>query len=143
MGSPEAGIRILPPRERRSSGTSAFVRESRYLTMLESVTSPESISALRADVMTAKVLVWIASVGRDAELTSDAHLYVADRYQRLADWHRRRGHARRARALQVTADEHYRLGGGDGPPYAAAMAMPRPARWIRTEAVGRLPDDAA
>ena len=38
-------------------------------------------------------------------------------------------------------------GGVDGPPYAAAMAMPRPSRFIRTHAVSRNrfpgPDDAA
>jgi hypothetical protein len=107
----------------------------------------DSISGLRLDLMSAKVLVWIASVGRDANLTSEAHIYFFDRYQRLAEYHRRRGHEARARRLQAKADEHYALGGGDGPPYAAAMGMPRPRRWFTTDAVGRShfrgPDDAA
>ena len=32
----------------------------------------ESISGLHLDLMTAKLLVWVASVGRDVDLTSDA-----------------------------------------------------------------------
>ena len=41
----------------------------------------DSISRLRLDLMTAKVLVWMASVGRDADLTAEAHVYFFDRYQ--------------------------------------------------------------
>ena len=107
----------------------------------------DSISSVRLDLITAKVLVWVASVGRDAELTSEAHIFFFDRYQRLAEHHRRRGHDARARRLQAKADEHYALGGGDGPPYAAAMAMPRPRYWFATDAVSRSqlggPRDAA
>lgn len=107
----------------------------------------DSISRLRLDLMTATVLVWVASVGRDADLTTEAHIYFFDRYQRLADYHRRRGHDVRARRLQAKADAHYQLGGGDGPPYAAAMGMPRPRHWLATDAVCRQrlkgPDDAA
>jgi hypothetical protein len=32
-----------------------------------------SISALRFDLITAKILVWVARVGREAELTGEAH----------------------------------------------------------------------
>src|SRR5438128_1637139 len=107
----------------------------------------DSISGLRLDLVTAKVLVWVASVGRDVDLTSEAHIFFFDRYQRLAEYHRRRGHDARARRLQEKADEHYALGGGDGPPYAAAMGMPHPRQWVATDAVGRSqfrgPDDAA
>lgn len=106
-----------------------------------------SISGLRLDLATAKILVWVVSLGRDAELTSDAHIYFFDRYQRLADYHRLRGHNARARRLQAKADEHCELGGGEGPPYAAAMGMPRPRYWLATDAVSRRhlkgPDDAA
>ena len=107
----------------------------------------ESIAGLRLDLMTAKVLIWVISVGRDVELTSEAHIYFFDRYRRLADYHRRRGHMARARRLQVKADEHFDLGGGDGPPYAAAMGMPRPRHWVATDAVSHRnlggPGDAA
>jgi hypothetical protein len=104
--------------------------------------------SLSVDLLSAKVLVWVASVGRDAELTPEAHIYFFDRYRRLAQYHRTHGRPDKARRLQAKADEHYRAGGGvDGPPYAAAMAMPRPNRFIQTEAVGRNrfngPDDAA
>ena len=107
----------------------------------------ESISGLRWDLVTARVLVWVASAGRDVDLASEAHIYFFDRYQRLAEYHRRRGHDARARRLQAKADEHYELGGGDGPPYAAAMGIPRPRRWLATDAVSRQhlrgPKDAA
>jgi hypothetical protein len=48
---------------------------------------------LRFDLMSAKVLVWVGSVGRDADLTRDAHLFFFDRYQRLAEFHRQHGDA--------------------------------------------------
>ena len=99
------------------------------------------------DVLSAKALVWIASVGRDAELTRDAHLYFADRYARLARIHRARGRAGRANALDRKAREHLEQAGWDGPPFAAAMALPRPRQFVMTEAVSRTsldgPDDAA
>jgi hypothetical protein len=108
---------------------------------------PESISEVRLDLVSAKILVWIATAGGDVEFTADAHMYFFDRYQKLADYHRQHGHAARAHRLQQKADEHYDLGGGDGPPYAAAMGMPRPKHWFLTDAVSghRLggPDDAA
>jgi len=103
--------------------------------------------AFVADVLSARALVWVAGVGRDADLTPEAHLYFFDRYRRLAEYHRAYGRSERAAQLQATADAHYREGGGrDGPPYAAAMAMPRPQRFV-TNAVSRHridgPDDAA
>src|SRR5262245_15856932 len=106
----------------------------------------DSLLSLSVDVLSAKVLVWIASVGRDAELTTDAHIYFYDRYSRLAQYHRTRGHIAKASRFLMKADEHYRAGGG-GPPYAAAMAMPRPSRFVTTDAISRRrmdgPDDAA
>jgi hypothetical protein len=108
----------------------------------------DSMWSLTMDLMSAKVLVWVANVGRDAELTPEAHLYFFDRYRRLAQCHRTQGRPDKAKRFETKANEHYRAGGGvDGPPYAAAMAMPRPNRFIRTEAVSRSrfngPDDAA
>jgi hypothetical protein len=103
--------------------------------------------SLSLDVWSARALVWVASVGRDAELTPEAHLYFFDRYQRLARYHQSRGRYARAAQLLEKAKEHHRGSGGDGPPYAAAMAMPRPGRFVQVDAVSRTrldgPDDAA
>ena len=109
--------------------------------------SHDSRLGLTADLLSAKLLVWIASAGRSAELTLDAHLYFADRYTRLARVHRAAGHAGRANGLERKARAHLDSAGLDGPPFAAAMAMPRPRRFVMTDAVGRTwldgPDDAA
>jgi transposase InsO family protein len=109
----------------------------------------ESRLALTVDLLSAKVLVWVASVGRDADLTDEAHRFFFDRYHRLAEHHRARGRLARARRLQEKAEEHNTGGLGaptDGP-YAAAMAMPRPRRFVSVDAVSRMkfdgPDDAA
>ena len=109
------------------------------------IDSPFSLSV---DVLSARALVWLASVGRDCELTPEAHVYFFDRYRRLAAHHRARGRVARASRFEAKAEEHYRAGGGgDEPPYAAAMAMPRPGRFVTTNAVSRTrvdrPDDAA
>ncbi len=49
--------------------------------------------------------------------------------------------------MELRAFEHAQHGGWDGPPYAAAMALPRPRQWLKTNAVSRDgaggPDDAA
>jgi hypothetical protein len=97
----------------------------------------QSSWSLLIDLLSAKALVWIARAGRDAELTPEAHLYFFDRYRRLAEYHRSRGHVAKARRLLAKATEHYDAAGGDGPPYAAAMAMPPPRRFIQTDAVSR------
>lgn len=110
----------------------------------EQRTKPASMWSLRLDLATARALVWLASVGRDAELTPEAHAYLCDRYHRLADCYRRRGRLAAAGRAQARAEDHC---GGEGPPYAAAMAMPRPRRFVVTDAVSRThmdgPDDAA
>ena len=115
--------------------------------MKTTIRQVDSLYSLLLDLLSAKALVWIASVGGDADLTPEAHLYFFDRYRRLAQYHRARGSVAKAKRLQAKADEHYQAGGGDEPPYAAAMAMPRPRRLIRTDAVSRSrlgpPDDAA
>jgi hypothetical protein len=102
---------------------------------------------LRCDLVSAKVLAWALTFGRDVELTSETHAFFYDRYRRLAEYHRVRGHRSRARRLSAKADRHYRAGGFDGPPYAAAMAMPRPGNFTRVDAVSRYPvngpDDVA
>jgi hypothetical protein len=114
---------------------------------MEIATRTDSLWSLRFDLMSANVLVWIARIGRDPELLPETHLYFFDRYSRLAQVYSRRGSQARAQALRERAAEHYRAGGGDGPPYAAAMGMPRPRQWVMTDARSdravRPPDDAA
>ena len=110
--------------------------------------SNDSLWTLSVDLLSAKALVWFVCVGRDADLTPEAHLYFFDRYSRLAQYYRAHGRPGRSARAQAKADAHYRAGGGpDGPPYAAAMGMPRPRRFVRTDAVSRSryhgPDDAA
>lgn len=102
-------------------------------------TTPATESAwrLRADLTTAKVLIWAASVGRDASLTPETHFYLANRYDRLSHIYRVRGRHAKARRYLRLAAEHYRAGGWDGPPFAAAMAMPYPSRWVMVDAVAR------
>jgi hypothetical protein len=43
----------------------------------------ESLLRLRIDLATARLLVWVAGTGREAELTPEAHLHFFDRYLRL------------------------------------------------------------
>src|SRR5262249_2068616 len=100
-------------------------------------TSRDSIVRLRLDVTSARILVWFASVGRAGELTPQAHVYFFDRYRRLAECYWRRGNKVRALEMDEKAAEHARCGGWDDPPYAAAMAMPRPRTWFTTDAVSR------
>ena len=103
--------------------------------------------SLAADLFSARVLVWTASIGRDADLTPEGHRFFFDRYRRFANYHRVRGRLAKASQYEAQANEHARALGGDGPPYAAAMAMPRPRRFVRVNAIGRTylgdHDDAA
>ena len=104
----------------------------------------ESWWSLTMDLWSARSLVWVASVGREAELTNQAHRYFFDRYSRLAEYHRSHGRYARARRFAAKAEEHVPDGGS--PPYAAAMAMPRPRRFVQTYAIAGRPrgeDDAA
>lgn len=101
----------------------------------------DAVWKLTLDLWSAQVIVWAASVGRDAVLTREAHFYFFDRYSRLADEHRVRGHIRKAARLQRKAEEHFEAAGGDGPPYAAALAMPRPRAFVRVNAVGGVGND--
>jgi hypothetical protein len=90
---------------------------------------------LLVDLLSARALVWLASVGRGADLKPDVHHYFFDRYRRLAAYHRAHGRLAKAQQLEAKAQWHAEAGGADGPPYAAAMAMPRPRPFIRTDAV--------
>jgi hypothetical protein len=104
---------------------------------MTSRTATESWLSLVADLASAKALAWIARVGKDAALSPEADVYFADRYRRLARYHRAHGRTGKASRLEARAAAHWRAAGGDDPPYAAAMAIPRPRRWVVTDAVSR------
>ena len=101
----------------------------------------------RADLIATLPLLWIASRGGLHEPPPAVHLYLYDRYFRLAEHHWRRGHQRKAARLHRKAEAHYRRSGHRGPPFAAALAMPVPRPPMLTWAVAtksiRPPDDAA
>ena len=98
---------------------------------------PKKLSAdswwlLSWDLVSAHVLIWLASVGKPCELTREGHWYLFDRYSRLADYHRQRGRLAKATHYEAKASEH---SVDDEGPYAAAMAMPRPRRFVQVNAV--------
>lgn len=103
---------------------------------------------LRVDLLTTRALLLVIATRKHAALRPEVHQYFADRYARLAHYHRRRGHAKRANALLAKSLRHWHMGGGDPVPPAAALAMPHPRRPTFVEAIGfrrdeQPPDDAA
>jgi hypothetical protein len=97
----------------------------------------ESWWRLTIDMLSARLLVWVASFGRNVDLTPDAHLFFADRHLQLAALHRARRRIAHARRHQARAKDHLDAAGWDGPPYEAAMALPRPRRLSFANAVSR------
>jgi hypothetical protein len=106
-----------------------------------------SLWRLRWDVASTHMLVWLARPSATRGLRPEVHLFLADRYGRLARHHQRLGHARRASELDQMAEEQFRLGGGGEPPPAVALAMPVPRAKVLVDAIARTgswhPDDAA
>jgi len=106
-----------------------------------------SLWQLRWDVASTHVLVWFARPSESRVLRSEVHLFLADRYGRLARHHQRLGHTRRAIELDQKAAEEFRLGGGSEPPPAVAIAMPVPRPRVLVDLVAHSgpwhPDDAA
>jgi hypothetical protein len=105
-------------------------------------TEPEPIWRVRADLLSTKALLWVAGAGRGGEPTPDVHLFLYDRYWRLAVHHEQCGHKRRAERFRSKAELHYRLSGHDGPPFAAAMAVARPRGFLHTHAAASPSDDS-
>ncbi len=97
----------------------------------------ESLWTLRADIVSAKVLIWTASVGRQTKLTPETHIYLANLYDRLSHQYCLRARHAKATRFARLAAQHYRAGDWNGPPFAAALAMPRPVKWVFVEAVSR------
>jgi hypothetical protein len=91
------------------------------------VSAPPSAWQLRTDLAWARSLLWFARSGRGGrEPKRDVHLFMADRYGRLADYYAARGAAAKARRMSQKSEWHYRQGGLDDPPRAVALAMPVP-----------------
>jgi hypothetical protein len=106
----------------------------------------ESAWRLRWDLWSVKLLLRLAHASGRGQPRPEVHRFLADRYARLAGCHQRAGHSDRARRLRAMSARHLEMGGDDGPPYAAAMATPRPRGPVVVDAVGRHvtgPDDAA
>lgn len=114
--------------------------------MARSKTEP-SLWQLRWDVASTKALEWLVHPAILQVTHPEVHLFLADRYGRLARHHSRLGHSRRAHQLDLKAAKHFRLGGGDEPPSPLAAAMGRPKPWQIVDAVSRIhlkpPDGAA
>jgi hypothetical protein len=97
---------------------------------------------LVVDLWSMKLFVWV--LGTNGELL-DSHLFFFDRYSELADYHRQRGRAAKAERFAAIAEAHYQAApDDDGPPEAAAMAMPVPQPPVKTNAVStmRMPKPA-
>jgi hypothetical protein len=90
---------------------------------------------LRTDLIVTHALLWLAGARRGGEPKPEVHLYLHDRYSRLAEHYDRRGNGEKAARLRVKAEAHYRRSGHTGPPFAAAMAMSRPRPPFFTRAV--------
>jgi hypothetical protein len=109
--------------------------------------APQSVWSVRWDLWSIRLLLRLALASGRGEPHPDVHRYLADRYARLAHHHQRAGRTDRAHRLRARSVHHRSLAGDDGPPYAAAMAMPRPSRGAHVDAVSRHrmngPDDAA
>jgi hypothetical protein len=100
---------------------------------------------LRLDIAWTRAFIWVADPMRNQQLNPEVHLYLADRYGRLAKWYDRAGCRAKARLYDDLAEYHFRTGGGLEPPpaVAAVMPVPKPPLFTRAVAERRTPDDAA
>jgi hypothetical protein len=92
---------------------------------------------LRGDLIITNAILWVSTARRVGEPKPEVHLYLYDRYSRLAAHYERRGKREKASRLRAKAEAHYKRSGHTGPPFAAAMAMPRPQSPFFTWAVGK------
>jgi hypothetical protein len=103
--------------------------------MRQSASTTLSPWRLRCEIVFVAGLARLVFIGREVQLSPDFHMFLYDRYWRLAKWHEARGRARRSQALKARALRHWEETGSDGPPFAAALAMPVPLPPIFTWAV--------
>jgi hypothetical protein len=108
-----------------------------------------SVVQLRLDIAWISLLISLFTAGNRGEAKPEVHLFLGDRYWRLAEFHALKGAKQKAAQLRAKAEHHLRLGGWQPTlPPAAAMAMAVPERPTFTDAIGwrirpRPPDDAA
>lgn len=86
-------------------------------------TTLRSLAYLWYEVGFARVLMWLANPTGCHSFQPHVHLYLADRYSRLAAGYRHRSRFSAAYRLEQKAEQHFRLGGGDEPPPAVALAV--------------------
>jgi hypothetical protein len=118
------------------------------MTMMGEIIGNPSAWRLRYDVLSVRVMLLLVGGITQADLKPEVHLFLGDRYERLADHLARRGSMDRANRLSDKARWHYAQARFDDFPRAAAMAMPVPRPRIFTDARARRldrrdPDDAA
>ena len=99
----------------------------------------ESAWRLRNDLLWAHVLLWFARTARGGTPKPEVHLFLADRYGRLARYHSKQGNEGRARRLDELAAWHFKQSNPE-PPRAVAMAMPIPTSPVQTQAVSPYPE---
>jgi hypothetical protein len=70
--------------------------------------SSPSVWRLRSDLAWARALLWFAGAGRAGEPKRDVHLFLADRYGRLAERYAEAGATKKANRLKRKFDFHHR-----------------------------------
>jgi hypothetical protein len=86
-----------------------------------------SVWQLRLDVLWVLALVRVFTAGRGGEPKPEVHLFLGDRYWRLADYYAERGRKQKALRLRAKANNHLSQGHWN-PPLPPAMAMAVPQR---------------
>jgi len=95
--------------------------------------SLRALVCLWLEIITTRVLMWLANpTGRHA-FQPHVHLYLADRYGRLATIHRRRARFIDSNRLADTAAFHAAIGDELAPPPAAALAVGSERRRVLVE----------
>jgi hypothetical protein len=97
----------------------------------------------RWEILWTRLLTRLAILTSQGEPNPDVHLFLAERYWQLSDYHHLRRNSLKATLLDAKARWRYRQGGGDDLRPAAAASMGIPRRPTFTKAIGKAPRDAA
>src|SRR5687768_15374917 len=102
---------------------------------------------IQHDLLWARIFAFLAGPGRDLSDRYELNDELADLYFELAAARRAAGLLKQSVAAERKAQEYAVRGTPPEPRPAAALAMPAPPRYTRTEAYGRPmpsePDDAS